>query len=176
MSRSTSRIATPDPSTYHLADQLRGRAIDSLYRLAEGQHTLEPIATHTITAQLTVHPWGRSAELRAVDRSAQLVAAAEATAANPLPAAIRSRIRSYQAGNLTWTNVAATITSDGTDPSSYVTFEATGRRHYQLRRQIDPDTYHQHWDLTIAGQPHPHCFPDPVDAAEVIHTQLEPPR
>lgn len=173
MARNTTRTSMPAPSTYHLAGQLQARAVDILYQLTEGHHTLDPIHAHTITAQLTVHPWGPSAQVRATDSTGQLAAAAEATATNPLPSTIRSRIRSYQSGTLTWTNTAAPITSAGTDPSPHITFEATGGHHYKLCRAIDPDTYREHWDLTIDGQPYPHRFAGAVGAADFIHTELE---
>lgn len=176
MSRTRTRTATPAPSTYHLAGQLHARAIDSLYRLTEGHHTLDPIGTHTITAHITVHPWGPSAQLYAIDRAGQLAAAAEATAANPPPATIRSRIRTYQSGALTWNNTATPISSTGADPSPYVTFEATGDHHYQLHREINPDTFREHWILTIDGQPHPHRFAGPVGAADYLHSEVQPRR
>jgi hypothetical protein len=176
MSRTTTRISTPAPSTYHLAGQLQARAIDSLYRLTEGHRTMDPIDAHTITAELIVHPWGCSAELRAVDSTEHVAAAAGATATNPLPSTIRSRIRSYQSGTLTWSNTAAPITSAGVDPSPRIIFEATGRHHYHVRRAINPDTYREHWDLTIDGQPCPHRFAGPVGAADFIHLELEPRR
>lgn len=176
MSDSATRIAAASLSTYQIAHQLHAHAIDSLYRLTAGQHALDAIDTHTITARITVHPWGHSAQLYATDSTGQLAAVAEATAAKPLPSTIRSRIRTYQSGGLTWNNTAAPISSNGADPTPHVTFESTGRRHYQLHRHINPDTYREHWTLTVDDQPHPHRFAGPAGAADFIHDELEPRR
>lgn len=76
---------TPDPTTYHLAERLKGLAIDSLYRFTEGHRTLAPIDGHTVTALHTTHPWGYSAQLHATDSHGNLHAAAEAAAIHPCP-------------------------------------------------------------------------------------------
>ena len=173
MARTTIRHAAPAPASYHLAVDLQARAIDSLYRFTPGQHSLDSIAGQTITAVITEHAWGYSATLHAITSDGHLAAAAEASAATPLPASIHSRITTYQAGSLTWTNTAEALTAAGIEISKPLTFEAAGRHSYQLRRIIDPDTYRQTWSLRVDDQQCPHLFAGPVGAAEFIHSEHE---
>lgn len=55
MARDKIQNTTPNHTTYHLAERLKGLAIDSLYRFNTGWCTLSPIDGHTVTALLTSH-------------------------------------------------------------------------------------------------------------------------
>lgn len=168
---------TLNPTTYHLADRLKGLAIDSLYRFTEGHRTLAPIDGHTVTALHTTHPWGYSAQLHATDSHGNLQAAAEATATHPLPTAISSRIRTFRSGPLAWHNPAARITDDaGPDPAGAAMFVASGHHHYELSRRLNPANFREYWDLRIDGQRHEPAFAGPTGAAEFVSETTEPAR
>ena len=165
---------TPDPTTYHLAERLKGLAIDSLYRFTEGHRTLAPIDGHTVTALHTTHPWGYSAQLHATDSHGNLHAAAEATATHPLPTAISSRIRTFRSGPLAWHNAAARITNDACpDPADRTVFVASGHHHYELSRRLDPANLREYWDLRIDGHRHEPSFAGPTGAAEYVTDTTE---
>lgn len=172
MARNTIQKTASARPTYHLAELLRGRAIDSLYTFTEGLRTLAPIDDLTVTALITAHPWGYSAQVHAAADS-QLQAAAEATAAHPLPAGIASRIRTFRSGPLTWHHAAGRITNTGIDHTSQTVFVAAGRHHYQLSRRVDLDTFHESWDLSIDGHPREDAFAGPVGAADFVVDEYE---
>ena len=159
-------------ATYHLADRLRGRAIDSLYTFTAGRRTLAPIDDLTVTALVTAHPWGYSAQLHAAD-AGQIQAAAEATAAHPLPAGITSRIRTFRSGPLTWHHAAGRLTNSGSDHTAPTLYVASGAHHYELSRRLDIDTLREYWYLTVDGQPGEHPFAGAVGATEFVANEYE---
>lgn len=169
MARNTIQTTASNHTTYHLAERLKGLAIDSLYRFTAGHRHLNPIDGHTVTALHTTHPWGYSAQLRATDSHGNLQAAAEATATHPLPTAINSRIRTFRSGPLAWHNATGRIADDGyPDPSGAAVFVATGHHHYQLTRRFNPANFGEYWDLSIDGQPHEPAFAGPTGAAQYV--------
>lgn len=172
MARTT--IHKPAQPTYHLAERLRGRAIDSLYTFTEGRRTLAPIDDLTITALFTAHPWGYSTQVHAVDAAGQIQAAAEASAAHPLPAGIASRIRTFRSGPLTWQHAAARITNSSRDNTTPTLYVASGAHHYELRLRLDPDTLRDYWYLTIDDQPREQPFAGAVGATQHVADQHEP--
>lgn len=178
MARNTIHTTTtPNPTTYHLAERLKGLAIDSLYDFTAGHRTLAPIGGHNVTALHTTHPWGYSAQLRATDPHGTVDAAAEATATHPLPTAISSRIRTFRSGPLVWHNAAAHITDNACpDPAGAVVFVATGQHHYELSRRLNPANFRDYWDLRIDGQHHEPAFTGPTGAAEFVTSTTEPAR
>jgi hypothetical protein len=173
MARTKIQQTAPAPTTYHLADQLRAVTIDSLYGAIDGRRTLAPIEGHTVTVLVTAHPWGHSSQGRAVDVHGHLQAAAEATAAHPLPSGITSRIRTFQSGPLTWHHSAHRITDAGIDHTNHFVYVAAGRHHYELSRRFDLDTVRESWDLSIDGQPREHPFAGPVGAANFVVDEYE---
>jgi hypothetical protein len=177
MARNKTQTTTPNHTTYHLAEQLKGLAIDGVYRFTAGHRTLAPIDGHTVTSLHTTHPWGYSAQLRAIDSRGRLHAAAEATATHPLPAAISSRIRTFRCGPLAWHNAAARITNDGRpDPTGGVVFIATGDHHYELSRRFNPANFREYWYLSIDGHRHEPAFAGPTGATEFVADTAEPVR
>jgi len=173
MARIKSRKTAPVRPTYHLAQQLQALAIDNLYSFTAGRRTLPPVEGHPVTALLTAHPWGYSSQLCACTADGDLLAAAEASAAHPLPATIPSRITAFQSGPLTWRNAAGAISDDGPAPTAQVVFVAIGEHRYELRRNINPDTRREHWDLRVDGQSREHPFAGPVGAADFIIESYE---
>jgi hypothetical protein len=173
MSRSKIHKTAPTRPTYHLADRLCGRAIDSLYTFTEGLRTLAPLDDLTVTILATAHPWGYSAQLHAVSADGQLQAAAEATAAHPLPAGINSRIRSFRSGPLTWHHAAGRITNSGIDHTTPTVYVASGAHHYELARRLDMETSRDLWDLTVDGQPREHAFAGPLGATDFVANEYE---
>jgi hypothetical protein len=174
MSRTKIQRSTPAPSTYHLAEQLSAVTTDTLYSATGGRRRLAPIDGHVVNVLVTAHPWGYSAQGRAVDAHGHLQAAAEAHAPHPLPSGITSRIRTFQSGPLTWHCAAGRITDVGTDPTSHVVYVATGRHHYELRRRLEyAAQLREYWDLNIDGQPHPYPFAGPVGAADFVVEEYE---
>lgn len=174
MARNTIQTTPPNHTTYHLAEQLKGLAIDSLYRFTAGHRQLDPIDGHTVTALHTTHPWGYSAQLRAIDSRGNLQAAAEASATQPLPAVILSRVRTFRSGTLAWHNGAGRITGDAyPDPRAADVFVATGRHHYQLGHRFDPANVREYWELSIDGHRHDPAFAGPTGAAEFVTCATE---
>jgi hypothetical protein len=159
--------------TYHLADRLRGRAIDSLYTFTEGRRTLAPLDDLTVAVLITAHPWGYSAQVHAVDAAGHIQAVAEATAAHPLPASIDSRIRTFRSGPLTWQHAAARITNSSRDTTTPALYVASGAHHYELTRHLDIDTLRESWDLTVDGHPCAHSFAGAVGATEFAVNEYE---
>ena len=173
MTRTKIDKTAPARPTYHLADRLRGRAIDSLYTFTEGRRTLAPLEGLTVTAVHTAHPWGYSAQLDAVDAAGQTQATAEATASHPLPAGINSRIRTFRSGPLTWHHAAARITNTGIDHITPTVYVASGTHHYELSRRLDIDTWREYWDLTVDGQPREPAFAGVVGATDLVIDEYE---
>lgn len=160
--------------TYHLAQRLAGIANDTLYRTFEGTRELAPIDGFIITAHQIAHWWGYSAHLRALTDTGELVAAAEAAAAHPLPAAIRARVRTFRTGPLTWQHTAGQITSTGTDTNPSTRFVATGNAHYyELHSSYDMDTVTRSWELYIDSQQQQRRFAGPTGAADFVTDQYE---
>jgi hypothetical protein len=172
MARNTIHKTVLARPTYHLAERLRGRAIDSLYTFTEGRRTLAPIDNLTVTVLHTAHPWGYSAQVHAADDN-KIQAAAEATAAHPLPAGIASRIRTFQSGLLTWHHAAARLTNSSSDTITPTLYVASGAHHYELRRRLDLDTSRDYWYLTVDGQLREEPFAGAVGATEYVANQYE---
>ena len=165
--------------TYHLAKRLAGLATDSLYTFTDGRHVLSPDSDFTITALVTDHPWGISCQVQAVDAQGLRYTAAEATATNPQPSAINSRIRTFTAGPLTWHHAAARITDDEMPiyhsiPNLYV---AAGHHHYELLKYVSFDDHsnaiRESWYLNVDGIRHPDAFAGPTGASHLVIDKYE---
>ncbi|MFL0243603.1 hypothetical protein [Mycobacterium sp. SMC-17] len=160
--------------TYHLAERLRGIASDALYSSFVGVEERKPIDGFIVTAHQVAHWWGYSTHVRALSAAGELVAAAEAAAAHPLPASIRSRVRTFRTGPLTWQHTAGQITSSGTDTNPSTRFVATGNAHYyELHSTYDMDTVTRSWELYIDSQQQERRFAGPTGAADFVIDQYE---
>lgn len=170
----TTAATTTTLRTYHLAQRLAGIANDTLYRTFEGARELAPIDGFIVTVHQVAHWWGYSAHVRALTNTRELVAAAEASAAHPLPASIRSRIRTFRTGPLTWHHTAGHITSTGHDTNPSTRFVATGNAHYyELHSTYEMDTVTRNWELYIDSQQHERPFAGPTGAADFVIDQYE---
>lgn len=166
------KVAPPLP-TYHVADRLKGLAVDSLYSFTEGRRTLAPIDDLTVTALFTTHPWGYSAQLHAHDQAGEIQAAAEAGVCHPLPAGIWSLIRTFRSGPLTWNHAAARLTNNSCDRNTGTVYTAAGAHHYELSSRLDLDHHRRLWDLTVDGQPREHPFAGPTGATDFVIDEYE---
>ncbi len=160
--------------TYHLAERLCGIASDALYTSFVGVQERKPIDGFTITVHQVAHFWGCSTHVRALTETGEMIAEAEAAAIHPLPASIRSRIRTFRTGPLTWQHAAGHITSSGTDTNPSTRFVATGDAHYyELRIDYDMDTFKRTWQLYIDSQQQERRFAGPTGAADFVIDQYE---
>ena len=142
--------------TYRIAQRLAGIAADSLYNFQPGLRTLDLPTfpeTLTVTARLSTHPWGISAQAWARDTDGVLHACAEATA-GPVDAssAIHTRIRHFRSGSLLWTQLAGPVSTTAINPAHPQVFTSAGRFTYQLQPE------HR-----ISGHPIWHLHTDEID-------------
>ncbi|MUL78825.1 hypothetical protein [Mycolicibacterium sp. CBMA 226] len=169
----TNGAITTTPRTYHLADRLRGIASDTLYREFDGVRERKPIDGYHITVHQVAHVWGRSTHVRAMTDAGQLVAEGEAETVHNI-ASLRSRIRTFQTGHLTWHHTDGRVVHSHTVIPSGTRFVSIGHAHYyELRSSYDLDTFNPIWHLFVDSQLQERRFAGPTGAADYVIDQYE---
>lgn len=122
--------------TYHLANRLRGIAIDKLYTFTPGrqQLSIDTLPEHLdVLARFTTHNWGISAQLWARDEHGILQAAAESSAGHlDTVSTIRARIKNFRSGALLWTHIGTPISAAPISALGGAIYTTVGRHCYQL--------------------------------------------
>lgn len=159
--------------TYHLAERLRGIASDTLYTTFVGAQERKPIDGFIITAHQVAHFWGCSTHVRALTDTGELVAEGEADA-NHGVSTIRSRVRTFRTGHLTWHHTDGRAVSTGTVIPAGTRFVAIGRAHYyELRQSYDIDSFKPVIQLCVDSQQNERRFAGPTGAADYVINEYE---
>lgn len=159
--------------TYHLAERSRAIASDTLYRTFEGVRELKPIDGYHITVHQVAHIWGCSTHVRALTDAGELVAEGEAETVHT-NASIRSRIRTFQTGHLTWHRTDGRVVHSHTVIPTGTRFVAIGHAHYyELRSSYDLNTFNPSWQLFIDSQLQERNFAGPTGAGDFVLDQYE---
>lgn len=122
--------------TYHLAERLRGIAIDKLYTFTPGHQQLNIDTLPEdldVLARFSTHNWGISAQLWARDEHGTLQASAEASAGHlDTVSPISARIKNFRSGALLWTHIGTPISAAPISALGGAIYTTVGRHCYQL--------------------------------------------
>lgn len=122
--------------TYHLAQRLRGIAIDKLYTFTAGHQQLDIDTLPedlSVLARFTAHSWGISAQLWARDEHGTLQAAAESSAGHlDTVSTIRARIKNFRSRALLWTHIGTEVSAAPISALDGAIYTTVGRHCYQL--------------------------------------------